>query len=77
MLIAGLVIGLIGGFAAGGRIDNLIAVRLRWPLLIFAALALRLGTEAALGRDVGIAETLRVPLLAAAYGALAIGLWVN
>ena len=77
MLIAGLVVGLIGGFAAGGRIDNLIAIRLRWPLLIFAALALRLGTEAALGRNIEIAETLRVPLFVAAYGALAIGLWVN
>ena len=63
MLIAGLLIGLIAGFAAGGRLDNLIAIRLRWPLVIFGALALRLGTEAALTRDVAIVETLRVPLL--------------
>ena len=77
MLIAGLLIGLIAGFAAGGRLDNLIAVRLRWPLLVFGALALRLGTEAALTRDVAIVETLRLPLLAAAYGVLAAGLWAN
>ncbi len=77
MLFAGLLIGLIAGFAAGGRVDNLIAIRLRWPLLIFGALALRLGTEAALTRDVGIADSLRVPLLAAAYGVLAVGLWAN
>ena len=77
MLIAGLFIGLLAGFAAGGRLDNLIAVRLRWPLLIFGALALRLGTEAALSRDVAIVETLRLPLLAAAYGVLAAGLWAN
>ena len=77
MLIAGLLIGLIAGFAAGGRLDNLIAIRLRWPLVIFGALALRLGTEAALTRDVGIVESLRVPLLAAAYGILAVGLWAN
>jgi DHA3 family macrolide efflux protein-like MFS transporter len=77
VLIAGLVIGLLAGFAAGGRLDNLIAVRLRWPLLIFGALALRLGTEAALSRDVAIVETLRLPLLAAAYGVLAAGLWAN
>ena len=77
MLIAGLFIGLLAGFAAGGRLDNLIAVRLRWPLLIFGALALRLGTEAALSRDVAIVETLRLPLLAAAYGVLATGLWAN
>jgi len=77
VLIAGLLIGLIAGFAAGGRLDNLIAVRLRWPLLVFGALALRLGTEAALTRDVAIVETLRLPLLAAAYGVLAAGLWAN
>ena len=77
MLIAGLLIGLIAGFAAGGRLDNLIAIRLRWPLVIFGALALRLGTEAALTRDVGIVELLRMPLLAAAYGILAVGLWAN
>ncbi len=77
MLIAGLFIGLLAGFAAGGRLDNLIAVRFRWPLLIFGALALRLGTEAALARDVAIVETLRLPLLAAAYGVLAAGLWAN
>jgi DHA3 family macrolide efflux protein-like MFS transporter len=77
VLIAGLLIGLIAGFATGGRLDNLIAIRLRWPLLIFGALALRLGTEAALSRDVGIVDALRVPLLGAAYGVLAVGLWAN
>jgi DHA3 family macrolide efflux protein-like MFS transporter len=77
VLIAGLLVGLIAGFAAGGRLDHLIAIRLRWPLLIFGALALRLGTEAALTRDIGVAESLRVPLLAAAYGFLALGLWAN
>jgi len=77
VLIAGLLIGLIAGFLAGGRLDNLIAIRLRWPLVIFGALALRLGTEAALTRDVGIVDSLRMPLLAAAYGILAVALWAN
>jgi MFS family permease len=77
VLIAGLFIGLIAGFAAGGRLDNLIAIRFRWPLLIFGALALRLGTEAALTRDIAIVDAWRLPLLAAAYGLLAAGLWAN
>jgi MFS family permease len=77
VLIAGLLVGLIAGLAVGGRIDNLIAIRIRWPLVIFGALALRLGTEAALGRDVPIAESVRVPLFALAYGLLAVGLWAN
>ena len=77
MLLAGIILGLVAGLAAGGHLDNLLAIRLRWPLLIFVALALRLGTEAALLRDVAIADQLRVPLLATAYGTLVVALWVN
>ena len=77
MLLAGIVLGLIAGLAAGGRLDNLLAVRLRWTTLIFAALALRLATEAALLRDVAIADQLRLPLLATAYGILVVALWAN
>lgn len=77
MLLAGIVLGLIAGLAAGGRLDNLLAVRLRWTLLIFAALALRLATEAALLRDVAIVDQLRLPLLATAYGTLVVALWAN
>ena len=77
MLLAGILLGLIVGLAAGGRLDNLLAARLRWTLLIFAALALRLGTEAALLRDVALADQLRLPLLAAAYGVLVVVLWAN
>ncbi len=77
MLLAGIVLGLIAGLAAGGRLDNLLAVRLRLTLLIFVALALRLGTEAALQRDVALADQYRVPLLGIAYGALIVALWAN
>jgi MFS family permease len=77
MLLAGIVLGLIAGLAAGGRLDNLLAVRLRLTLLIFVALALRLGTEAALQRDVALADQYRVPLLGLAYGALIVALWAN
>jgi DHA3 family macrolide efflux protein-like MFS transporter len=77
MLLAGIILGLVAGLAAGGRLDNLLAIRLRWTLLIFAAVALRLGVEAALLRDVAIADQLRRPLLAAAYGLLIVALWAN
>ncbi len=77
MLLVGIVVGLIAGLAAGGRLDNLLAIRLRWTLLIFLALAFRLGTEAALVRGIAPADELRVPLLAAAYGILIVALWVN
>ncbi len=77
MLFAGIVLGLVAGLAAGGRLDNLLAVRLHWTLLIFGALALRLGTEAALLRDVTLADQLRLPLLATAYGVLVVALWAS
>ena len=77
MLLAGIVVGLIAGLLAGGRIGNLTQVRLRWMPAIFLAVFVRYGTEAALSRDLPIAETLRVPLLAGAYAILLIGLWAN
>ncbi len=77
MLLAGLLVGLIAGFLAGGRLDNLLALRLRWTSLIIGAVVLRLLTEQALGQHLAIAEQLRVPLLASAYYLLAVGLWAN
>ncbi len=77
MLIVGLVAGLLAGLVAGGRIDNLAEVRLRWVWLIFLALILRFGTEAALRADIPIAETLRVPLFTVSFGVLIYGLWIN
>jgi MFS family permease len=77
VLLTGLVLGLLAGLAAGGRLDNLLAIRLRWILLIFLALAIRMGTEAALGQDVALVDQLRVPLLAGAHAALLAALWVN
>jgi len=77
MLLAGIVLGLFLGLAAGGRLDNLLAVRLRWTLVIFLAVVLRLGTEAALQRNIGLADEYRALLLAVAYATLVVGLWVN
>jgi MFS family permease len=77
VLLAGIVLGLIAGLVAGGRLDNLLAIRLRGTLLILVALAFRLGIEAALQRDVALVDQLRVPLLATAYGILIVALWAN
>lgn len=77
MLLGGIALGLIAGLLAGGRIGNLTQVRLRWMPAIFLAVFVRYGTEAALSRDLPIAETLRVPLLATAYLILLLGLWAN
>ena len=77
MIVLGLLLGLISGLLVGGRIDRLINVRLRWVLLIFAGLALRIGTQVAITNGVEIADQLRLPLYAGAFGLLIAGLWPN
>jgi hypothetical protein len=39
--VAALAIGLLGGFAAGGRIGNLVHLRFRWPWFVVGALIVR------------------------------------
>jgi len=77
VLLLGVFLGLVAGLLAGGRLDNLVAVRLRWIGLFFLAFALRIGTEAALARGIPLAESLRLPLLLGAYGLLLIALYRN
>jgi len=77
MLIGGVALGLILGLLVGGSITNLASVRLHRIGLLIGAVLLRFGTEILLNRGVPIAETLRVPLLAAAFGLLLVALWAN
>ncbi len=77
MLLAGIALGLIAGLLAGGRLSNLLEVRLRWMAAIFLAVFVRYATEAALSRELPLAETFRVPLLAASYAILLLGTWSN
>jgi hypothetical protein len=41
LLAAGSALGLISGLISGGRLQNLIGRRVRWPLVVFAAFAAR------------------------------------
>ncbi|HUG48622.1 MAG TPA: MFS transporter [Candidatus Limnocylindria bacterium] len=77
MILLFLAIGFGAGLALGGRIGRLVDVRLRWVALIFLALALRVGTEWAIGSGVQLADTLRLPLYAAAFTTLAVAMWLN
>ena len=77
MLIGGILLGLVLGLLAGGRLRNLAEVHLRWTGLLVAALVLRFATEAALNAGIDVVEALRLPLLVAAFGVLLIPLWVN
>ena len=77
MLLGGILLGLILGLLAGGRISNLGTVRLRWVGFLFAAVLVRFTIETALGANLQVAELLQLPLFALAYGMLLVGLWVN
>ncbi len=77
MLVGGIALGLVAGLLAGGRLDNLVRVRLRWVGLLFLAVIVRFGTELLLVQGVGPVERARLPLFAAAYALLLTGLWAN
>lgn len=77
MLILSLVFGLVAGLAAGGRISNLASVQLRLVQLLFLGLVLRYATQFAIESGNALADTLRLPLFAAGFLILLIGLWAN
>lgn len=77
MLIVSLIVGLVLGILAGGRIENLASVRLRLIQLLFLGLVLRYATQFAIEGGNDMADALRLPLFAGGFLLLLIGLWVN
>jgi DHA3 family macrolide efflux protein-like MFS transporter len=77
VLIIGAAFGLVLGLLAGGRIDNLVSVRIRFVQLTFFGLFLRVATEYAIDQGNAPIEALRLPLLMGAFGMILIGLWAN
>jgi MFS family permease len=77
VLIGGIVLGLVMGLVAGGTLGNLASIRLRSTWLLLVAVILRYGTEILLNAHVAPIEALRLPLLAAAFAFLLVGLWKN
>lgn len=77
MLIGGILLGLVLGLVLGGRLENLSLVRLRFLPLLFVAVIVRYGLEIAIGAHIGLADLLRVPTYALAFGLLIYTLWAN
>lgn len=77
MLISGIILGLLLGLAAGGHLANLGNIRLRWVGFLLAAVVIRFSTELLLEAQIGLVDTLRVPLLGTGFALLLAGLWVN
>jgi len=77
VLIGGIALGLVLGFLAGGRVDNLLSVRIRLVQLSFIGLFLRVGTQLAIQQGNAPIDALRLPLFLAAFGLILVGLWAN
>lgn len=77
MLIGALVAGLVLGLVAGGRLDNLANVRLRWVMALFVGLFLRYAVQLAIEAGNAPADALRLPLFTIAFALVLGGLWVN
>jgi MFS transporter, DHA3 family, macrolide efflux protein len=77
MIVPGLLIGLLVGLLFGGRLGRLLDVRLHWVGLIFLALFLRLGTQAAIVNGIELVELFRLPLFVASFVLLATAMYLN
>jgi MFS transporter, DHA3 family, macrolide efflux protein len=77
VLLIGLLAGLLIGLLAGGRVGALVNVRLRYGALILLALVVRYGTQLLIAAGAGLADQLRWPLYAFAFGSLIAALWLN
>lgn len=77
MLLIGAVVGLAIGLVAGGRLDALLGIRLRYLALLVAALLLRFGTSWLIEGGSDAVDALRLPLYGASFGLVALVLWLN
>jgi MFS family permease len=77
VLILSLVVGLVLGLLAGGNLTNLASVRLRLVYLLFLGLVLRYATQLAIESGSTSIDAYRLPLFAAGFAVLLVGMWVN
>ena len=72
----GVILGLLLGLAAGGQLENLTYVRLRWLPILLLAVTARFGLDAALSAG-AVPDNLRLWLVIAAYSLLTAMLVAN
>ena len=77
MMLVAVAIALVLGLLIGGRPENLSQIRFRWGTLLFVAVVLRYGTEAAIRYGIQPVETFRFPLYVLAFASIAAILWTN
>ncbi len=77
MLLIAIILGLVAGLAAGGRLTNLLSARFRFGALVIAGLLLRVATQWLIDQGVDVVDQLRLPLFALSFGLLVVALWLN
>ena len=77
MMLVAVAVALVLGLLIGGRPENLSQIRFRWGILLFVAVVVRYGTEAAIRYGVEPVAMLRLPLYVLAFAAIAAILWAN
>ena len=77
MLFVAVVLGIVAGLLAGGRLSNLLSAQLRFGALIVGGLLLRVATQWLIDQGVEIVDQLRVLLFGASFGMLVVALWLN
>ena len=77
MLFVAVILGIVAGLLAGGRLSNLLSAQLRYGALIIGGLLLRVATQWLIDQGVEIVDQLRVLLFGASFGMLVVALWLN
>lgn len=77
MLLIAIVLGVVLGLLAGGRISNLLSAQLRFGALIIGGLLLRVATQWLIDQGVDLADQLRVPLFSLSFVLLVTAMWLN
>jgi MFS family permease len=79
VLVAGVALGLILGFLAGGSLTNLLnnTRRLRLLAVLVLGAIVRFGTEIGLNAGLPLVDQLRLPLFILAFALLLTGCWMN
>ena len=77
MLFVAIVLGVVFGLLASGRIANLLSAQLRFGALIIGGLVLRVATQWLIDQGVDLVDQLRLLLFTASFVLLVVALWLN
>ncbi len=77
MLFVAVILGIVAGLLAGGRLRNLLSAQFRYGALILGGLLLRVASQWLIDQGVEVVEQFRVVLFGASFGMIVVALWLN